>query len=355
MMRHDTVNWSRSEDDLSIRTLPTRRLHRVWARWTTLLILVQAMITMGCVVTLELWSDAFPFSFRGYTINLTQVAIIVSTCLMIAFSKPWAQVQLRRWTTGLGQLHCELRRIASGAEPRPLTTAGEDEIDYLLIAFNEMASQVLSSRTKLVDANNRLESTVTRRTQQLAETARQMEVLACTDPLTGLSNRRAMQTSLESMMTHSRRNDAEPVCIAIDLDKFKQVNDALGHEIGDQVLKCAANVLRENSRSMDIVARLGGDEFALVVGLQDIDHASGLAGKLIKEFESRVVADIPSLPIGLRPSMSIGIAARSRIDPDSPDALLIAADQALYEAKRAGRSCFRWHHRDDQTGSSCAA
>lgn len=157
--------------------------------------------------------------------------------------------------------------------------------------------------------------------------------LAVTDPLTGLSNRRHFQDRL--IHTHARlsRSSALIGVIFIDLDHFKEVNDELGHNTGDQLLERIAGLLLESVRPGDTVARIGGDEFAVLAEHHVEDELFAMAERL------RSVLDITlSLPDGSvhRVTASIGVASRLACQA-APTELLQLADEAMYRAKRQGR------------------
>nr|WP_315254828.1 EAL domain-containing protein [uncultured Duganella sp.] len=163
--------------------------------------------------------------------------------------------------------------------------------------------------------------------------------LATIDVMTGLANRAAFDVRRAEMMSFAERNDQILVLLMIDLDQFKDVNDALGHPAGDQLLQLAAQRLRAVCRESDFVARLGGDEFALMQLNASSPSIGGvLAQKLLAELSR-------SFHIGDREvliSASIGIAV-CPLDAGAPDALLKKADLALYHAKSAGRNCYRYY------------
>jgi diguanylate cyclase (GGDEF)-like protein/PAS domain S-box-containing protein len=162
--------------------------------------------------------------------------------------------------------------------------------------------------------------------------------LATVDVMTGLSNRAAFDTRRSEMLSLAERTGQLVLLMMIDLDQFKEVNDELGHQSGDQLLRQAAQRIREASRESDYVARLGGDEFGLLQ-LNAPSPASGglLAEKLLIELARPFLIGEREIRI----SASIGIAVYP-LDAVTPDNLLTKADLALYHAKNAGRN--RYHY-----------
>ncbi|GLR74050.1 diguanylate cyclase domain-containing protein [Aliivibrio sifiae] len=156
------------------------------------------------------------------------------------------------------------------------------------------------------------------------------------DELTGLQNRSMVNTELQCAIHHGEKTNTKVAVYFLDLNKFKEINDSLGHDIGDQVLIKTSQLLAETIRSKDKVFRLGGDEF-LVIG-QDISQHSGikkLTSKLLEQFKFPVIINETSMLI----SPSIGVA----IYPDDSvkgEELIKFADIAMYEAKKEqGNSC----------------
>jgi diguanylate cyclase (GGDEF)-like protein/PAS domain S-box-containing protein len=152
----------------------------------------------------------------------------------------------------------------------------------------------------------------------------ELERLAYTDPLTGLWNR----TRLERMVAE-RGDESVPTLLYLDLDDFKTVNDSLGHAAGDELLRTIAGRLREIVRPTDVVARIGGDEFALLVEGGD---ATSIAERIVAALRQPIGAAGHELVVGA----SIGIAT------SSPAEILRHADMAMYDAKKAGGSTFRF-------------
>lgn len=156
-------------------------------------------------------------------------------------------------------------------------------------------------------------------------------LLAMTDSLTGLPNRRALQQALDRELARAARKRETVSLLLLDVDQFKQVNDAYGHSAGDAALQALAGVLRSASRSMDLATRYGGDEFIVV--LPETQKTGAIrAAKRIQEQVARLrIRDAA----GVRLRISIGIAT-TKESGTAEAGLLKAADQALYKVKRAG-------------------
>jgi diguanylate cyclase (GGDEF)-like protein len=161
-----------------------------------------------------------------------------------------------------------------------------------------------------------------------------LEQQAMTDPLTGLPNRRAFDRDLAAVLAAARLTGAEHCLLIVDVDHFKTINDTWGHATGDAVLVQVASALRGAAAAEDgdrvRAARLGGDEFAVLVD-GDVAVAQRIAAAV-----RAAVADISDLPDGL-PTLSIGLASNRGGVAAEPEALLAAADRALYDAKVRGR------------------
>jgi diguanylate cyclase (GGDEF)-like protein/PAS domain S-box-containing protein len=166
----------------------------------------------------------------------------------------------------------------------------------------------------------------------------QLDRLAHFDALTELPNRRFLLDRL-SMACHQAIMRQQPFALLfLDLDRFKSVNDLLGHQAGDEFLRTAARRLRDAIRAQDIAARIGGDEFTvLLMDIKEATHAARVAQKIIDTFA--IPFDIGGEPMTI--TTSIGIAL-SPHDGTDPECLLRHADQAMYRAKAAGRNgyCF---------------
>ncbi|KIF57633.1 sensor domain-containing diguanylate cyclase [Pseudomonas fluorescens] len=175
--------------------------------------------------------------------------------------------------------------------------------------------------------------------QQLLGTNRQLELLAMKDALTGLANRRCFDQTLAMEARRAKRDATSLALLMIDLDYFKLFNDAEGHIAGDACLQQVAKVLETCvRRPSDLVARYGGEEMAVIMPDTDSDGAAVVAQMILKRLAQEPIAHRTS-PFG-RVSVSIGIAAATGSQLDTVQGLIAAADQALYQAKGAGRNQF---------------
>ena len=160
---------------------------------------------------------------------------------------------------------------------------------------------------------------------------RQAERNAVTDALTGLGNRHWMQDMFERELTRVRTDHGHLCVMMADVDRFKEINDKLGHIIGDRILAAIADAFREFLRPSDLIARFGGDEFAVLLPGLSLAEATATAERLC---ESLVSYSDPSLPSGVTISIGLTEAAES----DDLDCLLQRADAAMYDAKDQGRN-----------------
>jgi diguanylate cyclase (GGDEF)-like protein len=166
-------------------------------------------------------------------------------------------------------------------------------------------------------------------TARLRGQVEQIEKLALYDALTGLANRRLFHDRLEQAFLHAQRHGSGFALMLLDLDRFKEINDTLGHQTGDAVLEHLAERLREVARASDTVARLGGDEFALVLeGAQDSASALFVAERIRRALDQPFIVEDLTLQL----ETSIGIAIFPRHGEDS-EQLLKRADIALYASK----------------------
>lgn len=168
------------------------------------------------------------------------------------------------------------------------------------------------------------------------------------DPLTGLTNRRMFREHLEQEIKKSHRSHISLALLFIDLDRFKNINDTLGHHVGDQLLVEAARRIVSCVRETDIVSRLGGDEFTVILtNVTDVNHIENVAHAIVQSLAQPYLLGGEELSI----SASIGIAVYPT-DAPNPSDLLRNADQAMYMSKSEGRNCFHFFTKAMQEATS---
>ncbi|MGB1548509.1 MAG: putative bifunctional diguanylate cyclase/phosphodiesterase, partial [Alphaproteobacteria bacterium] len=171
---------------------------------------------------------------------------------------------------------------------------------------------------------------VTELTNELVRTQEELEHLSLYDPLTGLSNRALFHDRLDRAIALSRRNNSRLAVFMMDLDRFKEINDTLGHDSGDEVLKKVAERLTGTCRESDTIARMGGDEFMAILPTgSSLEGTFSLAEKIARAVEVPIALHDRFVDVGI----SIGIALFPEHGLDS-STLFRHADQAMYEAKR---------------------
>ncbi|MDD2923961.1 GGDEF domain-containing protein [Rhodoferax sp.] len=239
---------------------------------------------------------------QQFLINNTAIAILIFLILLL-LGLYWvfhplfkAAEQANRMT--LGELPLER-----------LPVVRQDEVGHLISAFNRLLFKLNAKQAEL-------------------------EQMAHHDALTGLPNRALLADRLGQALAQAKRHHTQMALLFMDLDGFKPINDALGHEAGDLVLQQVAARLGQNTRQTDTLARVGGDEFVLVLcHLENSQMAAvTIATKCIEALKEPFKVAGTSCQLGV----SIGIALGN--GDSTPDALLLAADQAMYQAKKAGRN-----------------
>jgi two-component system, cell cycle response regulator len=207
--------------------------------------------------------------------------------------------------------------------------------------------------SKLARENDRLRADLERALADVKQTNRQLEgslekveQMAATDALTGLYNRRHFSNVVDQLFSEARRYGHDLSCVMLDLDKYKQLNDTFGHQLGDQILTLVGRILKSSMRRADIAARYGGDEFVLLLPHADAAEAQRLVLRIREEYR-RSSAELIAREGGGKThatinflegmSMSIGIASLSANNPAGAEDLVAIADSGLYASKQAGR------------------
>lgn len=242
---------------------------------------------------------------------------------------------------GTDPLWDDYRELALGAGLRacwstPITTQSNQVMGSFAIYYREVRSPGDEQRALISTAVHLAGIAIDR-----ARAEARIQYMAHHDELTGLPNRALLQDRIDGAIASAQRRQSRTAVLMIDLDRFKHVNDSLGHQVGDVLLKEVAVRLHRCVRGSDTIARLGGDEF--VISLPDIGFdttASTVAAKVMHELEAPFYVRNQSLKMGA----SIGISLYPE-DGDSAHDLLRAADTAMYSAKKSGRGqyCYFTH------------
>ncbi len=198
--------------------------------------------------------------------------------------------------------------------------AGAD--DYITKPFN---TTLLIAKIKAMLRIKRLQD-------ELISKNKLLEEMAVTDGLTGIPNYRHLIDKLAEEIRRSRRYRTPFSMILLDLDNFKEVNDTYGHRHGDFVLKSVAGAIHQGLRETDLLARYGGDEFGVLLTQTDQTGSRKVAEQILTRLSDPVLADGREHMI----AVSIGLVSFSPGQPESSDEVIIAADEALYQAKKLG-------------------
>lgn len=216
---------------------------------------------------------------------------------------------------------------------------------HKLRALAAGAKDFVSKPFDLVEVRTRIRNMLEVRLlyKQVEHYSHEMETLALYDALTGLPNRRLLMDRLSLSIAHAHRNKSTMAVLYLDLDRFKQVNDSLGHDAGDTLLNMVAARLTATVRQEDTVARLGGDEFVIALWkLSQADDVAKLASKVVQDLSKPYI--IRGHDVHISASVGVGIYPMHGEDGET---LMKSADLAMYEAKRKGKNDYRNPARTD--------
>ncbi len=288
------------------------------------------------------------------------VVITLVTSLIFAFA---LSTQLQRIITDpLLRLSAIARRISTEKNfDLRVTGHGRDELGNLISDFNTMLHEIQTRDRQLKEHQAELEERVAIRTQELeianielasskeqAEAvAKRMEYHAHHDALTGLPNRILLNDRIHKGLAHARRQQSMLALLFLDLDRFKIINDSLGHAVGDQLLRVISRRLKSCLREGDTIARLGGDEFmVLLPDIKSALDAGKIGNKIIKSLTDSISCNGHELHI----TTSVGISIYP-FDGADADTLVRHADISMYRAKDIGRNRMVYYTAEMNAGS----
>ena len=253
--------------------------------------------------------------------RIIQVVIFASLLAVLT-----ATIASRAMTSSLKRINLAVQQFARERKSAPLPVQRQDELGQLARSFVQMQEEIVEHLDELSRSRNALEH------------------LARHDPLTGLPNRRVFFERLEHALAAARRSAKPLAVLFVDLDHFKQLNDSLGHSIGDRVLQAVANLLRSATRESDTVARLGGDEFVILIEqLDDPGRVVAVLHKLHERFQLPMLLD--GHEVKVQASMGVSLFPR---DGDDIESLVQQADRAMYVAKNAGRNTYSYESNEQR-------
>lgn len=245
--------------------------------------------------------------------------------------------EIRDWLRTVGRLEEIVVNVSA-----PVLSGGFP-VAFLSLDNFEDPDAMNETSVEMTTVLSRLIGDLWRRRELEAAVRKEREAfrhLALHDPLTSLANRRNLERSLTAAMKASARRNSPSAVLFVDLDDFKGVNDRLGHEVGDRLLIGVANELADVVRAGDVVGRWGGDEFLILPHrVNSPAEVMALAQRILDRFEIEIdLGD--ELLYRARLSVGVGWSAESQSDVDT---LVRVADEALYEAKAAGKGTVRFH------------
>jgi diguanylate cyclase (GGDEF)-like protein len=265
----------------------------------------------------------------SFTLSILGLVVAIALVILFGIAAP-----IRRLLEGT-------RRLARGALEARVPRGGLRELDELAGAFNDMAEALHNSQQELCEHQAVLEERIAQRTEEL-------RILAHHDPLTELPNRRELAIRLAATIAGAKAAGTSCALLYLDVDNFKTINDTLGHQFGDRVLRAIAARLKDIAGKVGFLARLGGDEFTLVIPTVKSPVAvEYFMAHILREFGAPLRVDDRELLV----SLTAGIALYPE-HGDSVEALLRAADSALHDAKDKGRNGFQVYRAELLAGAS---
>ncbi|MET1256356.1 EAL domain-containing protein [Aliikangiella maris] len=282
-------------------------------------------------VYLKVSNRAFFSRIRAFAfMSISIVAVIIFFVYLIS-------LKLQRMISGpLVELEGISREVSgSGNYSIRVPYYGEDEIGSLANSFNQMLEKIEVNQKERDAASEALQLNKKR----LERAVKDLQYLANYDSLTQLPNRALCMDRIKYALKRASRTNLMVAVLFLDLDHFKDVNDSLGHAVGDQLLKATSQRLLEKIRSEDTLARLGGDEFVIILNeLHDTEDVISIVEKIVTSFETPF--QLSNYEVNTTVSVGVCMFPHDGVDVDS---LMKAADAAMYKAKEVGRNTYEFY------------
>ncbi|MEI2562977.1 GGDEF domain-containing protein [Vibrio metoecus] len=281
------------------------------------------------------------------SINSQRTLLITTMLHLLVFSSVVcgvALIVLRRFRYGCKTLQDGITQMAKGDLASRISNQNSElEFVELTQFFNQMKASLQTTTV----TKDELQAEVARKTAKLERQKAELRFLSERDSLTGILNRRAFKQQLSQALVKAKRSNMKLALLFFDLDKFKEINDTKGHEVGDIVLQQIAQRLKGTIREADFCGRLGGDEFVVCLDiLQDHSGVLNKAYQLLDKLQIPIQANEESLNIGV--SIGIGLYPEQASQMSE---LLRIADEAMYVAKHQSGSTIycAYRSKDDET------
>ncbi|MEM1353408.1 MAG: diguanylate cyclase [Planctomycetota bacterium] len=293
-----------------------------------LMVVTGVMVGIGVDLLSQRLDGAVVFGRELPGTVIALVTFLVASSALILVGQWWIAAPFDRLVRQIDRV--AERRSSDDLSALPLTR--RDEPGRIARAMHRVTSIAIRHNYEARQLRRTLDDRVRQATERATVQLRRM---ALRDPLTDLGNRRFLDLQLEKVIHAARESQTDVAVLAIDMDGFKQVNDALGHDCGDELLVLLAGLLKACTRHDDLAVRLGGDEFVVIMPGCDHERAAHLADSLRNMFQQQTRAAHDDGPVV---GLSAGVASIEKDQQDTGRALLKLADQRLYEAKRRGKA-----------------
>jgi diguanylate cyclase len=278
------------------------------------------MVIVGALRGRPPASRSSKIELREKTLKTTEVQLDGELAVILRVMRSYVDAN-DKYSEALAQAHKNLHALAKPEQVRAM-------VKFLIAENEKMLRDTEDLRTNLAHSRAQID--------KLRWNLAEAQELGLRDPLTSLSNRRCFDINLAKEIDEAHASRS-PMCLVMgDLDRFKGINDAFGHQIGDEILKMFAKLLSSNVKGRDTVARFGGEEFAIILPETRLADAERLAESIRSQLEAKQLAvNTSGEPIGTV-TASFGIAELG--DGDDAGTLVQRADARLYDAKCAGRN-----------------